>query len=121
MGAAIQGAARIQEVASASADLLDPAVPVALPSEGVIFLDTLSFSYEDLAAAAVPVLRDVDLRVEIGERIAIVGPSGSGKSTLLHLLLRLEDSVAGSVNFGGCDAWRALSSLRLRGYIGPAT
>lgn len=103
MGAAIQGAARIQEVASASADLLDPAVPVALPSEGIIVLDTLSFSYEGLAAAAVPVLRDVNLRVEIGERIAIVGPSGAGKSTLLHLLLRLEDPVAGSVNFGGCD------------------
>ncbi|HET9058635.1 MAG TPA: ABC transporter ATP-binding protein, partial [Acidimicrobiales bacterium] len=56
------------------------------------------------------VLEGVDLRIEAGERLAVVGPTGGGKSTLAKLAGRLYDPVAGSVRFGGVDLREALLS-----------
>jgi putative ABC transport system ATP-binding protein len=64
------------------------------------------------------VLRDVDLTIEAGELVAIVGPSGSGKSTLLHLMGTLDRPTTGTVRIDGVDvaglADRELSGLRSR-------
>ncbi len=63
----------------------------------------------------VPVLLGVDLDVQTGERVAIVGASGSGKSTLLHLLGGLDDASAGNVSILGQDI-RSMSEER-RGLV----
>lgn len=47
------------------------------------------------------ILNDLELKVETGERVAIIGSSGSGKSTLLHLLAGLDKPDAGEVRVGG--------------------
>ncbi|WP_326807137.1 ABC transporter ATP-binding protein [Streptomyces sp. NBC_01186] len=69
-------------------------------------------------AGAVTALRDVDLDVEEGELVGIVGPSGSGKSTLLHIVGTLDRPTSGSVEIAGFDVAalsdRELSALRAR-------
>ncbi len=88
-------------------DLLEkePAVvesPRARPAprlSGRIAFDRVDFAYADGRT----VLRDIDFRVEPGERIAIVGHSGAGKSTILSLLSRLYDPTSGRVLLDGED------------------
>src|SRR5581483_2632962 len=90
---------------------------VDLPMSGEIELDHVVFSY---SPALPPVLRDVSLRVPVGERLALVGPTGAGKSTLAKLVARFYDPVEGSVRFGGTDVRDAtLSSLRERIVVVP--
>ena len=54
-------------------------------------------------SAAVEVLRGVSLKVEAGERLAILGPSGSGKSSLMAVLAGLEQATSGKVIVAGAD------------------
>jgi len=63
---------------------------------------------------SVEVLRGVDLTVEQGEMVAIVGASGVGKSTLMHLLGTLDVRDAGSVRLGGQDVFSLDEEARNR-------
>lgn len=73
------------------------AEPLPLPASGDLELRGVSFAYPVGAFA----LRDVDLHIKAGERVAIVGRTGAGKSTLASLLTRLADPTDGAVTFGG--------------------
>jgi subfamily B ATP-binding cassette protein MsbA len=67
-----------------------------------------------------PVLRDVTLRLNVGEMVALVGPSGAGKSTLVNLLPRFFDPDGGRVSIDGRDI-RDLRLADLRALIGLVT
>ncbi len=62
-----------------------------------------------------PILRDIDLTIERGEMLSIVGASGAGKSTLLHLLGTLDLPSSGQIFFGGRDV-TAYSSAQLAAF-----
>jgi ATP-binding cassette, subfamily B, bacterial len=86
-----------------------PGAPPLPPGAGRVELDHVSFAYQDAA----PALRDVDLVVEAGTTVALVGATGSGKSTLVQLLGRLYDVTQGSVRIDGADVREVdLRSLR---------
>ncbi|HLT15378.1 MAG TPA: ABC transporter ATP-binding protein, partial [Acidimicrobiales bacterium] len=103
--------------------LLDTPVDVAerpgavdLPPRGDLVVAGVSFAY----AGGAPVLRDVDLTVPHGCRLALVGPTGAGKSTLAKLMARLYDPTEGQVRFGGVDLRDATArSLRERIVVVP--
>ena len=80
---------------------------------GVIDYEDVSFSYENDES----VLDHIDLHVDAGKSVAIVGPSGGGKSTLCSLLPRFYDVTAGSVKIDGIDI-RDVTQKSLRSFIG---
>lgn len=66
----------------------------------ILSCQSLAKQYQD-GEQVVEVLADVDLQVQVGESIAIVGSSGSGKSTLLHLLGGLDEPTGGTIELAG--------------------
>jgi branched-chain amino acid transport system ATP-binding protein len=72
-----------------------------LPAEEMLSIDSLSFAYGDLK-----VLWDVDLTVNKGEIVTLVGANGAGKSTTLKNISRLVKWSGGSITFGGEDLSR---------------
>jgi subfamily B ATP-binding cassette protein MsbA len=91
--------ARVFELLATESTLPEPANPVPLRATNAeICFDNVSFSYGDHL-----VLRGINLRVEPGRMVALVGNSGSGKSTLTNLLLRFYDPTSGAIRIGGVD------------------
>jgi subfamily B ATP-binding cassette protein MsbA len=101
--------ARVFELLATQSTLVDPPQPVPLKAAGGdIHFDNVSFAYDNK-----PVLRDIQLRVQPGEKVALVGKTGSGKTTLANLLLRFYDPTGGAIRIGGVDLRQAaLGDLR---------
>ncbi len=112
-----QGAAsmkRLQKVFAELPDITSPAKPLPIPPSRRIEFRNLTFAYPGTDR---PALVDVNLVVEEGMTLGIVGLTGSGKSTLVRLLPRLYDPPPGTVLLGGADI-RGLDLAELRGQIG---
>lgn len=83
------------------------------PLRAAITFEDVSFGY----AEGEPTLRNVNLTVAAGTRVALIGRSGSGKSTALSLILRFHDPTDGRVTFDGVDI-RQAALASLRGQLG---
>jgi ATP-binding cassette, subfamily B, bacterial len=105
-------ARRMFEILETEAVLTDGPLTLSdANARGVIEWRGIAFRYR----AEMPVLRSIDLRIEPGMKVAIVGPTGAGKSTLLGLLPRFFDPSSGSVTIDGVDVREfSLKSLRAR-------
>ena len=110
-------AGRVWEVFDTEPVIADDEHAVQLGvGEGHVRLDGVSFRYP---AGDRNVLDGVDLMIEPGETLALVGATGSGKTTIATLLARLYDPTEGSITFDGIDL-RDLSVESLRRQIGFA-
>lgn len=95
--------------------------PVELPPRengpgGAIEVEGVGFAYADGS----PVLHSIDLSIDAGERIALVGPTGAGKSTLAKLLARFYDPTSGTIRVDGVDLRQvSYQSLRSRIVVVP--
>jgi ABC-type multidrug transport system fused ATPase/permease subunit len=108
---ALAGWRRVIGVLDTPAELVDPGAGGAELPRGPIDVEfrDVSFGYP----GGPLVLRDIDLHVEAGTRVAVVGETGSGKSTLAKLLTRLMDPTSGAVLLDGIDV-RSVANHSLR-------
>ena len=93
----------------------DPASPAGLPEavEGRVAFEHVRFGY----APDRPLMRDVSLVAEPGQKVAIVGATGAGKTTLINLLMRFYEVDGGRITLDGVDT-RDLTRAELRRQFG---
>lgn len=96
-----EGARRICEVLLATSTINNPENPLTEVADGSIDFENVGFSYSGPEGREA--LSGVDLHINSGEVIGIIGGTGSAKSTLVQLIPRLYDVTAGSVSVGGHD------------------
>ena len=97
---ALAGAERIFEVLDTKPELTDTADAISVDSfEGYVEFNHVDFEY----TPDVPVLKDISLKAEPGQTIALVGPTGAGKTTIVNVLTRFYDIKAGSIKIDGTE------------------
>ena len=102
---------RIYAVLSETPALSDPENPVTEVKDGSIIFENVDFKYS--AKAERYALSDIDLKIESGMTVGILGGTGSGKSSLVQLIPRLYDVTEGSIKVGGVDVREyGIESLR---------
>ena len=94
-------AKRIIEVLDEESTLHNPAEPVMEVADGSIEFDHVSFKYSEQAAKMV--LSDINLKIDSGMTVGIIGGTGSSKTTLIQLISRIYDVTEGAVRVGGID------------------
>lgn len=94
-------ARRIAEVLNEKTDICNPQEPVYEVTDGSVRFDHVNFAYGKNAAE--PVLKDINISINAGEAIGIIGGTGSAKSSLVNLISRLYDVNGGAVYVGGRD------------------
>lgn len=110
---------RISDIMAEPIEIRDPEHPQLLPSEtdarpqGEVCFDQVWFAYKDDDY----ILKNLNLRIHPGEKVAIVGPTGAGKSSIIRLLCRLYEANQGRVVVDGIDV-RDLPQSELREHIG---
>lgn len=101
LGRALVSVGRLQEVLDTPVESLDTGLhlPAGTRLKGQIEFQNLSFAYDPEH----PILQNINLRINPGETIAILGATGSGKSTLTNLIPRLFDDYQGKILVDGID------------------
>jgi ATP-binding cassette subfamily B protein len=95
---AMASSERIFKLLDEKPDISDPEKPVTLTSvKGTIEFENLWFAYNDDEW----ILKDLNLRIEPGERIAVVGATGAGKTSLISLILRFYEYQKGDIKLDG--------------------
>ena len=94
-------AKRIVEVLDEQSSLQNPAHPITEVKDGSIDFEGVDFSY--VGDGAKLALKGLELHIQSGETIGIIGGTGSAKTTLVQLIPRLYDVTAGRVRVGGAD------------------
>lgn len=90
---------RINEVIETKPSIISPENSLKDVKNGEIVFDHVNFSYSgDLEKS---VLKNINLKINSGDYVGIIGPTGSGKSTLISLIARLFDTTSGNVIVGG--------------------
>lgn len=92
---------RIVEVINEKSDIVNPDKPVMDVCDGSIDFKNVDFSYK--SGTGKNTLADVNLHINSGETIGIIGGTGSGKSSLVNLISRLYDTKSGEVLVGGVN------------------
>ncbi len=111
---------RFFEVMDAKNTIVDPEHPLTIAApEGRLVFDDVHFRYADSPSQYDDLLDGIDLVVEPGETMAVVGLTGSGKSTLTALTTRLYDVTGGAIRLDGVDI-RELARLDLRSHMAMA-
>lgn len=112
----IAAATRVFDMLDREREIVDrPGVGSLPPFSSSIVFDAVSFTYGDQL-----VLSEVDLVIERGETVALVGASGAGKTTLANLLPRFYDPSSGAIRIDGNDL-REVGLASLRNQIGLVT
>jgi ATP-binding cassette subfamily B protein len=97
---ALAGAERIFEVIDTEPELIDASDAFSVDDfEGYVEFENVNFEY----FPEVPVLKDVSLKADPGQTIALVGPTGAGKTTIVNLLTRFYDIKDGSIKIDNVD------------------
>ena len=97
---AMAGGARVFEVLDTKPDIVDAPDAIELDDiRGEVEFQDMNFDYVD----DVPVLRDINLHVEPGETIALVGSTGAGKTTLTSLIMRFYEVTSGRILIDGIE------------------
>lgn len=90
---------RVQEVLIEDTRIKNPENPIYEVKDGSIEFKNVNFKYKDDAKSRV--LKDINIKINSGEMIGIIGGTGSGKSSFVNLIPRLYDSTEGNVIVGG--------------------
>jgi ATP-binding cassette subfamily B protein len=97
---AVASAERVFELLDEAEEIPDPMAPRVLERvAGAVAFEDVSFRYEPDK----PLIDDLDLRVDAGEMVAIVGPTGAGKTTLVNLLMRFYELDSGRITVDDVD------------------
>ena len=90
---------RVQEVLIEDTRIKNPEHPIYEVKDGTIEFKNVNFKYKDDAKSRV--LKNIDVKINSGEMIGIIGGTGSGKSSFVNLIPRLYDATEGTVTVGG--------------------
>ncbi|MBQ3159464.1 MAG: ABC transporter ATP-binding protein, partial [Clostridia bacterium] len=108
-------AKRLGEVLDEVPDIDENRSSTIQVKDGSVDFDHVDFSYS--GSGENPTLTDIDLHIQSGETIGVIGGSGSGKTSLVQLIPRLYEATAGAVKVGGVNV-KDYSTAELRGAIG---